>query len=102
MSFSEYTVQKVWEKGTVVAGNKPNDWRKDQCGAWIGRSYYGNRNSQYGWEIDHIKPESKGGGDELSNLRPLQWENNATTQDGRLACPVTASGKNNVSTISAR
>lgn len=102
MGFFEYTVQKVWEKGTVVAGNEPNDWRKDQCGAWIGRSYYGNRNSQYGWEIDHIKPESQGGGDELLNLRPLQWENNATTQDGRLACPVTASGQNNVSTISAR
>ena len=96
MSFSEYTVQKVWEKGTVVAGNKPNDWRKDQCGAWIGRSYYGNRNSQYGWEIDHIKPESKGGGDELSNLRPLQWENNAVRQTGRLTCPVTASDKDNI------
>ena len=48
MSFSENTIQKVWEKGTVVSGNDANVWRKDQCGAWIGRLYYGNRDSQYG------------------------------------------------------
>jgi len=96
MRLSEDIIQQVWEKGSVVANNDPNVWRKDECGAWIGRSYYGNRDSQYGWEIDHIKPESEGGGDELSNLRPLQWENNASKQAGRLTCPVTASGTNNV------
>ena len=96
MSFTEDTIQKVWEKGSVVANNDPKDWRTDQCGAWIARNQYGNRNSPYGWEIDHIKPESEGGGDELSNLRPLQWENNASKQGGRLTCLVTASGKDNV------
>jgi hypothetical protein len=54
-----------------VPNNDPKDWRKDQCGAWIARNQYGNRNSRYGWEVDHIKPESEGGGDELSNLRPI-------------------------------
>jgi len=98
VSFTEDTIQKVWEKGTVVPNNDPKVWRKDQCGAWIARNQYGNRNSQYGWEIDHIKPESEGGGNELSNLRPLQWENNASKQSGRLTCPVTASGKDNVRT----
>lgn len=96
MSFSEYTIQKVWEKGNIVPGNDQDVWRKDQCGAWISRSYYGNRNSQYGWEIDHITPESLGGSDELTNLRPLHWENNVIRQDGRLMCTVTASGTNNV------
>ena len=55
MSFSEKTIQDVWEKGTVVAKYDSAKWRKDQCGAWISRSQYGNRDSQYGWEIDHIK-----------------------------------------------
>ena len=96
MSFTEDTIQKVWEKGTVASKNDPKDWRKDQCGAWIARNKYGNRDSKYGWEIDHIKPESAGGGDQLSNLRPLQWENNASKQGGRLTCSVTASGKDNV------
>lgn len=89
MSFSEYMIQQVWQKGRIVPGYDPNVWRKDECGAWIGRNYHGDRNSQYGWEIDHIRPESQGGSDELSNLRPLQWQNNVSRQDdGYLTCPV--------------
>ena len=93
MSFSKKTIQDVWEKGTVVANNDPRRWRKDQCGAWISRSQYGNRDSQYGWEIDHISP---GGEDNLSNLRPLQWQNNLDKSDGRLKGYITADGTKNV------
>lgn len=95
MSFSEQMVQKVWEKGKVVSNNDPDKWRQDDCEAWIRRVHYGDRNSQYGWDIDHITPASRGGGDELPNLRPLQWENNAARQAGRLECVVTASGTEN-------
>jgi hypothetical protein len=73
MAFIEEMIQQVWEKGKIVSKNEPNVFRKDECGAWIRRNQYGNRNSQYGWEIDHISP---GGPDTLSNLRPLQWKNN--------------------------
>jgi hypothetical protein len=93
MSWSEETIQSVWEKGEIIPGNDENRWRKDQCGAWIGRIEYGNRNSQYGWEIDHINPN---GSDNLSNLRPLQWKNNTDKSDGRLKCNVTSSGKDNI------
>lgn len=93
MSFSENMIQDVWEKGTVVTNNDPQKWRKDQCGAWISRSLYGNRKSQYGWEIDHISP---GGEDKLSNLRPLQWQNNVDKSDGRLKGYITAEGTENV------
>jgi hypothetical protein len=93
MSWSDDTIQRVWEKGQVVQGNNPGVWRQDECGAWIGKQYYGNRNSQYGWEIDHISPS---GPDILSNLRPLQWENNVSKSDGRLGCCVTASGTTNI------
>jgi 5-methylcytosine-specific restriction endonuclease McrA len=37
--------------------------------------------STYGWEIDHIKPVAKRGGDEITNLQPLQWENNRRKGD---------------------
>ncbi len=67
-------------------------WRKDECGAWIGRQDYGNRDSEYGWEVDHLSP---GGTDQVSNLMPLQWQNNIDKSDGRLKCNVTASGKHN-------
>jgi len=100
MSFPEDIVQKVWEKAREVAGQDSNRWRLDQCGAWIGRNEYGDRSKplNYGWEIDHIKPQSEGGTDDLSNLRPLQWENNASRQADRLVCRVVASGTNNVYT----
>lgn len=95
MAFDDKTIQAVWEKGNVVYGYDPDLWRKDQCGAWMGRSYYGNRNSEYGWEIDHIKPVSRGGSDALTNLRPLQWKNNVSRQDDRLVCVITASNVHN-------
>jgi len=100
MSFSEDVLQRVWEKGREVQGHDPTSWRLDQCGALIGRKEYGNRSRplNYGWEIDHITPESEGGGNELSNLRPLQWENNASKQAGRLVCRVVFSGTRNVYT----
>jgi len=99
MGFSEEYIQRVWAKGRIVQGQDSAKWRKDECDAWIGRAYYGNRDNKFGWEIDHIKPESQGGSDELQNLRPLQWQNNASKQDGRLVCVVTSSGNDNVSIV---
>ena len=66
----------VWEKGRLILGWNSAEWRRDDYGNLIAFSAYGNRNSQYGWEIDHITPVDNGGGDELRNLRPLQWEAN--------------------------
>ena len=83
MAFSDDVVQKVWEKGEAVYvdGKLSPDWRKDQCGAWISRKAYGDRNSSYGWEVDHIKPVAKGGSDDLGNLHPLYWETNRDKSD---------------------
>ena len=54
--FSEETKLAVWNKAQTVGNNNPAVWRKDQCGAWIGWKYYGDRTSQYGWEIDTLFP----------------------------------------------
>jgi hypothetical protein len=96
MSFSDEMVQKVWEKGAMVQGVDQNVWRKDACGAWINRSAHtGKRENpvDYEWEIDHINPN---GGDDISNLRPLQWKNNLDKAEERLTCSVTSDGNRNV------
>ncbi|MCF8239512.1 MAG: HNH endonuclease [Saprospiraceae bacterium] len=42
---------------------------------------HGDRTSDYGWEIDHIRAVSNGGNDDLENLQPLHWRNNAAKWD---------------------
>ena len=56
MTVSEDLLQRVWEKADAANLN-PQILRKDQCGAWINRIRHGDRNSIYGWEIDHINPD---------------------------------------------
>ncbi|WP_414653839.1 HNH endonuclease [Hymenobacter sp.] len=91
-SFNEATLRSVWNKATIVAGYDPNFVRKDQCGAWISYSEHGNRNSDHGWEADHIYPKSLGGSSDVSNLQPLHWKNNVAKSDntGRWTCAVWA------------
>ncbi|MBI5949702.1 MAG: HNH endonuclease [Chloroflexi bacterium] len=76
-SFSAITVQAVWDKALPAPGVDPTQRRKDACGAWIDRAQYGNTTPRgMGWEVDHLVPVSLGGGDDLANLQPLQWQNN--------------------------
>ena len=86
-------LKKFGKKGKIINGVNPNVYRKDDCNAWIKRDEYGNREVDFGWEIDHITPNND---DSLLNLRPLQWQNNLDKSDGKLKCNVTSNGNRNI------
>lgn len=75
------TKLSVWNKGLPITGYLPSIYRRDKFGTAMQFSEYGNRNSVYGWEIDHIIPTSKGGSDDYQNLEPLNWKNNSAKSD---------------------
>ena len=87
--FDKKTIEAVWQKGTPEP--KYPSFRKDQCGASMHHPKYG-RIEKWGWEIDHIKPASRDGSDDLSNLQPLLWENNRHKSDDypNWSCKVTS------------
>jgi len=88
-AFDPWTIEAVWQKGSIIAGKDPRQYRMDACGATIMRQSYGDTTHLgFGWEIDHIVPVARGGSDDLSNLQPLQWQNNRAKGDGPLACAV--------------
>lgn len=91
--FSKDEIAAVWNKGQIIPGYSANVWRKDTCGALIQFDKYGDTNSDFGWEIDHKFPVAKGGTDILSNLQPLQWQNNRhKSDDTNWSCAVTYKG----------
>ena len=103
---TEEQIQDAWNRATVVEGFDKSRYRKDACGAWIIRNKYGDTDSIYGWQVDHIVPQSllreKGISESMIdnslNLRALQHENNDSKSDDypSYTAVVTSEGTENV------
>lgn len=79
--FAQTTIGAVWRKGRVIATHDSNVWRHDMCGQVMKFDEYGKVNSKFGWEVDHVKPVTRDGTDDIANLQPLQWEDNRRKGD---------------------
>ncbi len=72
---SKKDINDAWNEGKPIRGKNPDAWRKDECGNVIRKASYGSC-GEYGWELDHTKPKSKGGSNDDRNIRPLHWDEN--------------------------
>jgi len=93
-AYDRDVVDRVWNFGQRIPGNDDQTWRKDEFGAWIHRLDYGNRNSQFGWEILDNSAFRSGYG--LTALRPCQWQNYLDYEVAARHSRITADGLGNV------
>ena len=74
----------AWNAAIIVDEYSPDRIRKDACGAWIAYDDFNNKESMFGWEIDHVYPTSRlnmmGIPRKLwnhpLNIRAMHWKNN--------------------------
>jgi len=70
------TISLLWNRLRYVPYTDPDIERLDPMDRRIRLNEYGNRRSAFGFEIDHILPQSCGGGHNIENLQLLHWELN--------------------------
>jgi len=63
----------AWSLADAVAKNDPEEWRKDEFGAWIRRSDHRRRDSEFGWEILHREQMFRQRGKPMP--RAMHWRN---------------------------
>lgn len=87
MALDEALIQQVWEKGRAVNNRDSDEWRLDECGAWMHRPSFDSNTNEFGWTIRNVVA---GGEDIVTNLRPFHRENDFNRNTGEAHCSVIA------------
>ena len=77
MAYTEETLDKIWNKGSIIFGKDPDKYRKDVNGNVMFRSSYG-KYSKMGWNVDHKRAKANGGSDSIRNLQPMNSRANSS------------------------
>lgn len=72
--------EKAWDNAKVVRGKDPALYRQDPYGNVMYRPSHG-KSSEMGWDVDHIKPVSRGGSHATKNLQALSTSVNRSKGD---------------------
>ncbi|MFV1996100.1 MAG: hypothetical protein ACC661_11750 [Verrucomicrobiales bacterium] len=91
--YDKAVVDRIWNFAQRIPGNDIELWRKDEFGAWLYKLDYGNRESQFGWEICDFGMGRRSAG--IAALRPLQWQNYLDQFAGRRESRIAADGLRN-------
>lgn len=67
----------AWLAASPIFGSDPNELRQDCDGRLIRWSEYGQY-SDFGWQIDHVRPIALGGLDSIGNKRARHWRGNTS------------------------
>lgn len=74
------TKDKVWGLAKPIKGSDSTKYRQDPYGNKISYGGYGKSTSM-GWQVDHIKPVSRNGSNDIRNLQALQSHVNMSKGD---------------------
>lgn len=75
--------RQAWNAALIIPGYDSNVWRQDVFGSAIRWDDHGDRNSKFGWEIDHVPANALATPGTRQTVRALHWRNNASL-GGRL------------------
>ena len=79
-NYTQERLDQIWEKGNPIKGKNPDLYRTDKFGNEMYKPSYGLM-SDKGWNVDHSKPQAKGGTDHLNNLQPMNSRANSSKND---------------------
>lgn len=65
----------VWNKAKKIPNTNPKVVRQDPYGKRINYNSHG-KSTTTGWNVDHIKPTSRGGSNDIGNLQALRSNTN--------------------------
>lgn len=79
---SPEVIEKVWYKAKKIRGKDPELYRQDPYRNHMYWYSYG-KSTPMGWDLDHIKPKSKGGKDTVQNFQALNTSVNRSKGNDR-------------------